>query len=99
MVGAVTLAWLNFSPFYIRKEKEQEKLLDHLYHKVGTVMKGLNDLVPRTRTSTDIDVRTRMLYSQRNGIFAGTLFPEDDSTPPILPFKKTSQFSEKRLFL
>lgn len=56
-------------------------------------MKGLNDLVPRTRTSTDIDVRTRMLYSQRNGIFAGTLFPEDDSTPPILPFKKTSQFS------
>lgn len=34
----------------------------------------LNDLVPRTRTSTDIDVRTRMIYSKRNGFLSGTIF-------------------------
>lgn len=48
-------------------------------------MKLLNDMVPRTRTSVDIDVRTRMLYNERNGIFAGTLFAEEDKTPPLLP--------------
>jgi hypothetical protein len=47
-------------------------------------MKLLNDLVPRTRTSTDIDIRTRMLYTQRNGILGGILFADDDFAPPIL---------------
>ena len=74
-------------------------MLDHLYHKIGTTMKGLNDLVPRTRTSTDIDVRSRMLYSQRNGIFAGILFPDEDSTPPLEGIKKYQIHEEKRTYL
>jgi hypothetical protein len=47
-------------------------------------MKMLNDLIPRTRTTTDIDVRTRMLYSQRNGMLSGILFAEDDYAPPLV---------------
>lgn len=82
-MAVTSILWLNLSPFYVSKEREQERTLDLLYHKVGTSMKSFNDLIPRTRTSTDIDFRTRMLYSQRNGIFAGTLYAEDDIAPPI----------------
>jgi hypothetical protein len=53
-------------------------------------MKMLNDLIPRTRTSTDIDVRTRMIYSKRNGFLSGTLFAEDDFAPPITIKNKNS---------
>ena len=61
-------------------------------------MKLLNDLVPRTRTSTDIDVRTRMTYSKRNGILSGTVFAEDDYAPPILPLKPVHKWSEKKVY-
>lgn len=50
---------------------------------MGGTMKFFNDLIPRFRTSTDIDIRTRMIYSKRNGIFAGTLFAEEDKMPII----------------
>ena len=82
-VAATSIVWLNLSPYYARKEAEQEKTLDVLYHKIGPSMRQLNDLIPRTRTSTDIDFRTRMIYSQRNGLLAGTVFAEEDQTPPI----------------
>lgn len=68
----------------MNKYSQQEKTLDVLYHKIGTSMKMLNDLIPRTRTTTDIDVRTRMLYSQRNGMLSGILFAEDDYAPPLV---------------
>jgi hypothetical protein len=68
----------------LNKYSQQEKTLDVLYHKIGTSMKMLNDLIPRTRTTTDIDVRTRMLYSQRNGMLSGILFAEDDYAPPLV---------------
>lgn len=68
----------------MNKYSQQEKTLDVLYHKIGTSMKMLNDLIPRTRTTTDIDVRTRMLYSQRNGMLSGILFAENDYAPPLV---------------
>lgn len=98
-VGATTLLWLNLSPFYISKENGQEKVLDALYHKLGPSMKLLNELIPRTRTSTDIDIRTRMLYSQRNGFLAGTVFPEEDHTPPVLNKNITHSYESKKIFL
>jgi len=62
-------------------------------------MKLLNDLLPRTRTSVDIDVRTRMIYSQRNGILAGKLFADDDFAPPIRPQNKSHSYADKKTYL
>lgn len=62
-------------------------------------MKLLNDLLPRTRTSVDIDVRTRMIYGQRNGFLAGKLFAEDDFAPSIRPQNKTHNYAEKKSYL
>lgn len=97
-VALTSILWLNLNPFYLNKFSEQERTLDLLYHKIGTSMKLLNDLVPRTRTTTDIDVRTRMIYSKRNGLLSGTLFAEDDYAPPILALKPTHNFSEKKVY-
>jgi hypothetical protein len=74
-------------------------MLDALYHKIGVSMKLLVDLVPRTRTSTDIDVRTRMIYSQRNGLLSGTFFAEDDFAPPLLEKNKTHVYETKKIYL
>jgi hypothetical protein len=51
-------------------------------------------MVPRTRTSVEIDRRTRKLYEQRNSIFAGTYYPEEDFAPPLLPEYKQSSFDK-----
>lgn len=56
-------------------------------------------MIPRTRTSTDIDVRTRMIYSQRNGLLSGTLFAEDDFAPPLLEKNKTHIYETKKIYL
>ena len=65
-IAASSVLWLNASPFYEAKLKNQEKVLDVLYHKVGTSMRLLNNAIPRMRTSTELDRRTRKLYNQRN---------------------------------
>ena len=54
-VGISTLYWLNYSPYYVKKEEMQDKTLDVLYHKLGTRMKSLNTILPRSKTSTSID--------------------------------------------
>ena len=73
--------------------------MDVLYHKIGPAMRMLNDLIPRTRTSTDIDFRTRMIYSKRNGFLGGWLFAEEDRTPPISLAKKIDKYEEKKIYL
>lgn len=62
-VAATTIYWLNASPFYVSKESAQEKMLQTIYQKIGVSMKVLNDALPRSRTSTEIDGRTRSIYS------------------------------------
>lgn len=65
---------------------------------MGATMKFFNDLIPRFRTSTDIDIRTRMIYSKRNGIFAGTLFAEEDKTPIITKESPHLNMTEKKIY-
>lgn len=96
-MGVSTWLWLNFSPFYIQKEKSQEETLEILYKKVGTGMKILNGFLPRTKTSTSIDKETLSIYSHRNGPFAGTLFAEEDVIPPLLP-KNAAITKWKKMF-
>jgi hypothetical protein len=62
-------------------------------------MKQLNELIPRTRTSTDIDLRTRFEYFKRNGIFSETLFAGDDFAPPILTKRKHHKYDSKNIYL
>ena len=94
-MGVSTLLWLNLSPFYIARENSQVATLQLIYDKIGSGMGGFNDMVPRTRTSTEIDRRTRQLYAERNGSWAGTYYPEEDEAPPLLPQNLTTQFSKK----
>lgn len=51
-------------------------------------------MVPRMRTSTEIDRRTRALFNSRNGRFAGTYSPEEDQAPPILPKNPGKEFNK-----
>ena len=62
-------------------------------------MKTLYELVPRTRTSTDIDFRTGLLHSKRNGLLSGTVFAEDDFAPPILSHTIVNEYHQKKIFL
>ena len=86
--------WLNLSPFYIAKEKAQVAQLQNIYDKIGSAMKDFNDMVPRMRTSTEIDRRTRKLYNERNGALAGTFYAEEDTAPPLLPRNYANTFSK-----
>ena len=60
-------------------------MVDLIYSKIGSAIVGLNDLVPRSRTSTEIDRRTRKLFNERNGDLAGTYEHEEDQAPPFMP--------------
>lgn len=97
-MGVTSVLWFHLSPFYENKLSEQVRTLDVLYHKIGTTMKLLNDLLPRTRTSTDIDIRTQMIYSKRNGPLAGTLFAEEDFAPPLRQQNKTMVYATKKIY-
>jgi hypothetical protein len=72
--------------------------MDLLYGKVGTFMKMLNDVLPRSRTSGEIDRKTIRVYSERNGTFAGTLYAEEDSAPPILELTPNLKFRNRRQY-
>lgn len=61
-------------------------------------MKFLNDLIPRFRTSTDIDIRTRMLHSKRHSILTGTILAEEDKTPLIVKESPHLVYVEKKIF-
>ena len=52
------MAWLNFSPFYIAKERAQEATLMLMWKKMDSAMNGFNDMLPRSLTSTSIDKDT-----------------------------------------
>ena len=62
-------------------------------------MKSLNDAIPRTRTSTEIDRKTRQIYNQRNGNLAGIIYAEDDFAPPIRDKNKSHDYGSKKIFL
>jgi hypothetical protein len=51
------------SPFSLRKEEEQVKTLQILWRKLGSAMKGYNDLLSKWTTSTSLDKDTWKLYS------------------------------------
>lgn len=57
-----SVLWSNLSPFYAKKEQIQEETMDFLDHEVGTFMKMLNDVLPRTRTSGEVDKKTMQDY-------------------------------------
>ena len=98
-MAATTVFWVNESPFYYAKQNAQEKLLDVIYHKIGTSMKLLNDALPRTRTSTEIDRRTRSIYEERNSELAGTLWAEDDFAPVIQEKNPSHKYASKKIYL
>lgn len=85
LTGGFTLFWLNLSPFYLSKETEQERALKTLWSKIGINMKMYNDMLSKKTTSTSLDKDTWELYAARNGRLAGTLAPEEDQAPPLLP--------------
>ena len=62
-------------------------------------MKALNDCIPRSVTSTEIDRRTRKIYSQRNGPFAGILYAEDDFAPMLRDKNRSHDYNSKKVFL
>lgn len=62
-------------------------------------MKSLNDCIPRTTTSTEIDRRTRSIYNNRNGDFAGILYAEDDFAPMIRDKNRSHDYQSKKIFL
>jgi hypothetical protein len=72
--------------------------MDVLYHKVGTFMKMLNDVLPRTRTSGEVDRRTIKVYQERNGPLSGTVYPEEDQAPPILELTNNLKFRNRKHF-
>lgn len=55
ITGGFTLFWLNLSPFYLKKEGEQERALKTMWQKIGYSMKIYNDMVPNATTSTSLD--------------------------------------------
>ena len=59
-------------------------------------MQLLNDLVPRMRTSTEIDRRTRKIYNDRNGPFAGTYVAEEDTIPALPLTTRHNKFNKKQ---
>jgi len=64
------------SPFYLKKEGEQERALKTIWHKIGYNMKVYNDMIPNSTTSTSLDKDTWEVYSQRNSRMAGLWAPE-----------------------
>lgn len=84
-IAVASVAWLNFNPYFIKKENEMESTLRLLYGKIGPNVTMYNDLLPRSTTSTRIDKETYSLYQQRNSKNAGTIYTEEDITPPFLP--------------
>ena len=94
-----TLYWLNLSPFYLKKEDLLEKLMEKLDKKYGPDMKILNDALPRTRTTREIDRRTQQLYNERHSFLTGKLFSEEDLTPPILISHPARNYMNKKLYL
>ena len=76
MTGGFTLFWLNLSPFYVKKENEQERALRTMFDKIGYSMKMYNDLLPNSTTSTSVDKDTWEVYSARNSRAAGVWVPE-----------------------
>ncbi|KAL4447059.1 hypothetical protein ABPG74_013911 [Tetrahymena malaccensis] len=83
-VAASWLAWLNFSPFYSKLETEKEYLLDTLEARIGINVLDLNDALPRWTTSQEYNRRTQQLYNQRNGFFVGLLYPQEESSRPLV---------------
>lgn len=73
------------SPFYVSKESEQIRALKTMWSKIGASMKGYNDLLSTSTTSTALDKDTWQIYAQRNSSMAGFKFPEEDSAPYFLP--------------
>lgn len=55
ITGGFTLFWLNLSPFYLKKEGEQERALKTMWQKIGHSMKIYNDMIPNATTSTSLD--------------------------------------------
>lgn len=96
LVGITSALWFNLSPFYQRKEAAQEQLLDVLYHKIGISMKSLNDALPRSRTSGEMDRYSMFTYFKRNYVN-----PEDgdDFNPPLLKKNKTYNYANKKIYL
>ena len=99
LVTLTTLYWLNLSPFYLKKEDLLEKLMEKLDKKYGPDMKILNDALPRTRTTREIDRRTQQLYNERHSFLTGKLFSEEDLTPPILISHPARNYMNKKLYL
>ena len=66
---------------------------------MGVSMKSHNDVMPRTRTTGEIDRGTMMKYNENNSSFAGILYPEEDSMPPLLEINPSHVYANKKVYL
>lgn len=85
VTGGFTLFWLNLSPYYLRKETEQIRVLKTMWSKLGSTMKTYNDMVSKSTTSTSLDKDTWSIYQKRQAKGDNSLYGDEDQAPYFLP--------------
>jgi len=76
------LLWQQLSPFKKSLDNERERLLGELEKKVGGTFMGWVELVPYSYTEYEAIRRMRTLVRQRDSIFAGKLWAQEDTKVP-----------------
>jgi hypothetical protein len=84
IVGASWVAWINYNPFYTSLLQQKEDLLKVCEERIGFNLLDLNDVLPRWLTTFEIHRRMQALYNERNGPFAGYLYPNEESAEPLV---------------
>lgn len=83
-VGCAWYAYHAYNPFYARIAAHREKLLDKMEERIGWNLLDLNDVLPRTWTTTEIHRQLAEVYRQRHSMLTNVLWPGDEFAEPIV---------------
>ena len=78
------VAWLTFNPLYKKALNDKEDLLKQLHTRIGYNLLDLNDVLPRWKTCAMIHNDMQTLYNERTSMFAGYLYPNEESAEPLV---------------
>lgn len=84
VTGVAWLFWINHGPLYRLMTKTREEKLKVVEGKIGRNLRFLNDVIPRWWGEGEINRKLRKLYNNRNGLFAGYVYPFEDNAEPLI---------------
>jgi hypothetical protein len=62
----------------------KENLLKVVHERIGYNLLDLNDVLPRWLTCAQIHNDMQTLYNERNSMFAGYLYPDEEAAEPLV---------------